>query len=124
MKHHETTEIPREAWADYLNALSGREREKPVGIRVEGVNTGDQVLADHVPLVGISVEQKGSEARAIEVTVANKDRSNLTHMIHDAAHIYAEEGDAGEVVCLDIEDTAKVKTLIFFESYEKLPAQT
>jgi hypothetical protein len=45
-------------------------------------------------------------------------------MIHNAAHIYAEEGDAGEVVCLDIEDSAKVKTLIFFESYREIAEKT
>lgn len=124
MKKHETLEIPKEAWADYLNALSNRVHDRPVRVRIEGTDMGDQVLAEQVPLVGISLEQKGSEAGAIELTLAHEDRTNLTHMIQSPAHVYAEEGDAGEVVCLDIEDTASVKTLIFFDSYPELPEKT
>lgn len=122
MTKRETLEIPREAWGDYLNALSNREQDHPVIVRIEGQELGDQVLAEHVPLVGISMEKKGSEAHAIELTLANQDRGNLTHMIQTPEHVYAEEGQNGEVVCLNIEDKAHVKTLIFFDRYMELPA--
>ena len=97
MKKHETLEIPREAWADYLCALSNREQAHPVRIRIEGRDVGDQVLANCLPLVGISMEQKGSEASAIEVTVAHEDQRNLTHLIRTPERVYAEEGDDGQV---------------------------
>ena len=121
-----THEIPRERWADYLSALSNREKDHPVRIRVEGREIGDQALAEGLPLVGISVEEKGSEKDAIEVTVGNKGRgeANMTHMIHAPERIYIEERSNGQVACLDIEDGAQVKTLIFFDSFEELPAGT
>lgn len=124
MTKRETLEIPREAWGDYLNALSNREHDHPVIVRVEGQEVGDQVLAEHVPLVGISVEKKGSEANAIELTLAHRDQRSLNHMIQSPEHVYVEESASGEVVCLDIEDTARVKTLIFFERYMELPPGT
>jgi Family of unknown function (DUF5335) len=124
MTKRETLEIPREAWAGYLDALSNREHDHPVRIRIEGTEVGDQVLADGMPLVGISLERKGSEANAIEVTLAHEDRQNLTHMIQTPEHVYVEEGDNGQVMVLDIEDTMKVKTLIFFDRYLELPEKT
>lgn len=121
MTRHETLEIPREAWGDYLNALSNREHDHPVIVRVEGQEIGDQVLAEHVPLVGISVEKKGSEANAIELTLAHQDQRSLNHMIQAPEHVYVEESANGEVMCLNIEDRARVKTLVFFERYMELP---
>ena len=121
MKKRETVEIPREAGGDYLNALSNREHDHPVRVRIEGTEVGDQVLAEMVPLVGISLEKKGSEANAIELTLAHEDQRNMTHMIQSPERVYAEEGEAGQVICLDIEDQARVKTLIFFDRYLELP---
>jgi len=121
MKKRDTLEIPKEAWEDYLTSLSNREQAHPVRIRIEGTELGDQVLADSMPLVGISLERKGSEANAIEVTLAHKDDSNLTHMIRTPERVYVEEGDDGQVMVVDIEDTMRVKTLIFFDRYLELP---
>ena len=111
----ETTEIPRERWQEYLDALSNRSKQTPVRIRVESQELGDQQLAGRMPLVGISCEEKGSDANAIEVTLGGpeKDFPNITHYIQGPERVFVEEGTNGQVRCLDIE-SAKVKTLIFF----------
>ena len=110
----DTLEIPRERWADYLNALGNRELNHGVRIRTEGPELGDQPLAEALPLVGISLEQKGSEAGAIEITLGRSTGENYTHVIARPTHMYVEQ--EGEMVrCLDIEDNARVKTLIFFD---------
>jgi Family of unknown function (DUF5335) len=69
--------------------------------------------------VEISVEEKGSDAGAIEVTVGRPGQE-LTHRIARPEHVWAEESDSGELECLDIEDADHVKTLIYFESRELL----
>lgn len=77
-----TREIPREAWSQYLATVSGLRAQHPVKVRVDGAEIGDQVLAECLPLVGISLEEKGSEADAIELTVAGPaGYDNLTHLI-------------------------------------------
>jgi hypothetical protein len=110
-----TIEIPRERWAEYLDTLSNREQDHAVRIEVEGHELGDQILSSRFPLVGISLEKKGSEKSAIEVTVADsKRRQTLTHLIEKPEHVYVEQ-DGERVCCIDIEDRAQVKTLIFFD---------
>lgn len=117
-----TNEIPKERWADYLNALSNRLKNHPVEVRIEGHESGDQPLSSNLPLLGISCEKKGSEADAIEISLAGQDLKNMTHLVEHPERIYVQEADNGEVACLDIEDRAKVKTLIFFSEYAELPA--
>ncbi|WP_375770200.1 DUF5335 domain-containing protein [Archangium gephyra] len=116
---HHTREIPREGWADYLLLLSTIERDQQVRIQAEGPALGDQTVAWNLPLVDISVEEKGSDAGAIEVTVG-RPGEEFTHRIPRPEHVWAEESDSGELECLDIEDADHVKTLIYFESRELL----
>lgn len=116
---HHTREIPREGWADYLFLLSTVERDQQVRIQAGGPELGDQTVVWDLPLVEISVEEKGSETGAIEVRVG-RPGEELTHRIPHPEHVWAEESDSGELECLDIEDADHVKTLIYFESRELL----
>lgn len=120
-----TREIPREDWARYLGMLSRRKAEQPVSVRVEGAEIGDQMLAECMPMVGISLEEKGSESDAIELTLAfSGGESNLTHQIACPEKVFVKEDEAGEAQVLDIEDRARVKTLVFFDSWTELPEKT
>ncbi len=120
-----TREIPREDWARYLGMLSSRKAAQPVSVRVEGSEVGDQTLADCMPMVGISLEEKGSESDAIELTLAYAGgESNLTHMIACPEKVFVKEDASGEPQVLDIEDRARVKTLVFFDAWTELPGST
>ncbi|QRN96408.1 DUF5335 family protein [Archangium violaceum] len=113
MQHH-TREIPREVWSDYLTLLSSIERDHRVRVQAGGPDFGEQTLAASLPLVDISVEEKGSDEGAIEVTVG-RPGEEITHRILHPEHVWAEESDSGDIECLDIEDSDHVKTLIYFE---------
>ena len=109
-------ELPKERWNDYLSALSNRQANKPVSVRIEGGGQGQKELG-RMPLVGISCELKGSEADAIEITLGDihKNMENITHMVDSPEHIYVEDSDQGDVSRIDIESKAKVKTVLFFQ---------
>lgn len=111
---HHTREIPREGWADYLALLSSIERDHWVRIEAAGPQAGEQTMADRLPLVDITVEEKGSDQGAIEVTVG-RPGEELTHRILHPEHVRAEESDSGEIECIGIEDSDHVKTRIYFE---------
>ena len=120
-----TREIPREDWARYLGMLSSRKADQPVRVRVEGPDVGAQTLADCMPMVGISLEEKGSESDAIELTLAfSGGENNLTHQIACPQKVFVKEDASGEPQVLDIEDRAHVKTLVFFDAWTELPEST
>ncbi|HEX5748381.1 MAG TPA: DUF5335 domain-containing protein [Archangium sp.] len=116
-----TIEIPRETWAVYFDNLNKRALSEPVRIEVENRDIGDQELTRRLPLRGIDLETKGSEAGNIEVTVGD-ERRELTHQIDNAVRVYLEVDDDGNIDCLEIEDGDNGKTLVFFEG-SGVPAQ-
>jgi hypothetical protein len=108
-----TIEIPRETWAVYFDNLNKRALNEPVRIQVENRDIGDQELTRRLPLVGIDLETKGSEAGDIEVTVGD-ERRELLHHIDNAVRVYLKVDDDGNIDCLEIEDGDNGKTLLFF----------
>jgi hypothetical protein len=123
---HYTREIPREGWADYLSLLSSVERDRQVRIETGSPGAGEQVMAEHLPLVDISLEEKGSQAGTIEVTVG-RPGEEMTHRIPRPARLCAEESESGELERLDIEGSDRRRTFICFEQQlgleEDLPQQ-
>ncbi|XXF78684.1 DUF5335 family protein [Myxococcaceae bacterium GXIMD 01537] len=111
---HHTREIPREGWFDYLSRVASSERDHLVRIEADSSDLGDQPVTERLPLVDIAFDKKGSDAGAIEVTVG-RPGEQITHRILKPDRVYADEGDDGELECLDIEDSEHTKTLIFFE---------
>ena len=113
-------ELPKERWKDYLNALSNRQANMPVSVRIEGGEQGGKELG-RMPLVGISCELKGSEADAIEITLADqgKSQANVTHMVESPQRILVDDTGEGQVTRVDIESKAKVKTVLFFQETQQ-----
>ncbi|MDC0707158.1 DUF5335 family protein [Stigmatella sp. ncwal1] len=116
---HSNQEIPRDQWASYLVGIS--QQDQIPWVRVESIDpdTGDQPLADRLPLKEISLETKGSDSGAVQIIVG-REGEELTHRILNPEHIFAELDEASGVLeCLEIGEKSG-KTLIFFES----PAKT
>jgi hypothetical protein len=116
-----TIEIPRENWAVYFERLGRQAQAYPVRLEVENEDIGDQEMARRLPLVGIALETKGSEVGDLEVTVGDADQ-NFMHHIDDPRRVYLKVEDSGNIDCIEIEDGANGKTLIFFERHPGLPA--
>jgi hypothetical protein len=108
-----TEEFPREKWEGYLNQLTAEAQKHLMTVRVEAESLGDQVLADGLPLVAISLEQKGSERGNVEIIAERDDGTHLTHLISEPEHIYLARYDDKSEVCLDVEDRSGAKTLVF-----------
>jgi hypothetical protein len=118
-----TIEIPRENWAVYFERLGQQAQTYPVRIEVENRDIGDQEMARRLPLVGIDLETKGSEVGDLEVTVGDVDE-NFIHHIDSPTRVFLKIEDGGNIDCIEVEDGAEGKTLIFFERYPGLPATT
>ncbi|QRK13070.1 DUF5335 family protein [Archangium violaceum] len=116
-----TIEIPRENWALYFERLGRQAQTYPVRIEVENQDIGDQEMARRLPLVGIDLETKGSEVGDIEVTVGDADQ-NFMHHIDEPTRVFLMVDDSGNIDCIEIEDGAEGKTIIFFEKHPGLPA--
>ena len=82
-----TREIPRQEWPAFFDCFSKEHQDRPTTIEVVSDDVGDQFEAESEPLVGISVDLKGSAHGAIEVMVGDRPEDNLTHTIVAPAHV-------------------------------------
>ena len=114
---HHTREVPREVWSDYLTLLSSITRAQCVRIEAGSLALGEQTLAQRLPLRRHRVRGEGQRPGAIEVTVG-RPGEEITHRILHPGHVYADEGESGELECLYVQDAERTKTLIFFEPSE------
>lgn len=119
-----TREIPRAQWHPYLDRLSRAAVDHPIRIEVENRDIGDQELGTFLPLNGIEVDPKGSEAGDIEISVQSEPKGMLSHYIDAPQRLYIEETEAGELLCMEVEERAGGKTLIYFQRPIALPAGT
>jgi hypothetical protein len=109
-----THEIACDQWSAFLKEVSNKERNHKVRIESDELETGNEDLANNVPLVGISCEMKGNLAGAVDIMVAPGGKGgDYTHRVENAKAIYAMEGDDGDLECIDIEGTGK--TLVYFD---------
>ncbi|RKH65841.1 DUF5335 family protein [Corallococcus aberystwythensis] len=111
---HITETIPREQWASYLAGISKQDATQWVRVESIDADSGDQPLADRLPLVEISLETKGSDSGAVQIIVG-RENERITHRILEPDHLAAElDGDSRVLECLEIGERGG-KTLIFFE---------
>lgn len=111
---HINQEIPREEWASYLAGISRKGATQWVRVESIDAETGDQPLADRLPLVDISLETKGSDSGAVQIIVG-REGEEVTHRILEPDHLYAElDGETKALECLEIGEKGG-KTLVFFE---------
>ena len=112
---HVNQEIPRGEWAEYLGHITRQDHDQWVRVECLDAETGDQPLADRILLVDISLETRGSDAGAVQLTLGSGD-DQLIHRILEPEHLRAElEDTSGALECLEISERGTGRTLVFFE---------
>jgi hypothetical protein len=98
-----TREIPRQEWKGFLEGYSREHREALATVEVLGVELGDQTEARDLPLVELSLEEKGSEAGSLEILLGKRPAS--------PEHLFVRRGEGGEED-LEIESADGTRTLL------------
>lgn len=119
-------QIKRNNWKDYLNEFSRRNRTRPARLEILSDETGANEQAEHLPLVGISYEEKGSDAGDALVTLGGEgaaDDRHLTHLVSQVASITASTGEDSREDALEITGADGTKTILAFEQPLQLEAE-
>lgn len=120
-----TLEIPKQEWEKFFDDLSRRRFEWLSKIEVFQENIGSQVLAEGLPLVGITAEAQDGNF-LIEISVGEETGNHLTHTIQNPAKIafLSDEKNIGGIVELEEENGTKtlvniIEPMPFLISYEQ-----
>jgi hypothetical protein len=106
-----TREIPRQDWKGFLEGWSHQHQEALATLEVFGAELGDQTEARELPLVGLSLAEKGSEAGSFEILLGERPDAHLTHSVVSPERLFVRTGEGGEED-LEIEAADGTKTLL------------
>lgn len=116
-------EIPRDQWQTYLAEFSKRNSGRPVNLEVLSEELGDQEEAQMLPLEGITLETKGSQAASVEIMLGGTgaaDDRNLTHTVSQVRLIVPKVGADGREEALEIEAEDGTKIILVFKALPEL----
>lgn len=87
-----TRQIEPDQWKPFLDDFSRRHQGAKIAIEIADPQSGTQEEARWLPFVGISFEEKGSEADSIEILAGIQTEDHLTHTIFRPKKVYHKEG--------------------------------
>lgn len=105
-------DIPQEQWDEFLKDFSKRHAGERCRIELLGRDIGDQPAADNLPLVGISVDTKGSRTGSIEITTGDDVGLLSTHVIDHPTHVRVARDERGVGESVEIEADGEPTALI------------
>jgi len=120
-----TQEIARTEWKNYFDDFSRtRQNEKVTVELIFSPQADPQFALEGLPLVGITYEEKGSEAGTIEIIVGSETTDSLTHTVTSPVHVYhknaagliSEEVNPDEVLEFTSTDDPRITYLRFAQS--------
>ena len=116
--------IEREGWAAYLNKFSKRNESRPTWLQVFG-EVGAQSAEQDLPLVGISLEERGANAPRVQIMLGRHDaieKRHLTHMISNVERVTRRVGTNGRDDAIEFVDKQGEASLLIFKHRARMAA--
>ena len=110
--------------ANFLDGFSKRNQGRATRLEVIG-ELGAQEEEQYLPLVGVSLDPKGTAAGSVEIMLAGEglaDDRQVEHTIRNVQRIAPLVGITAVEDGLGFEDQEGAKTLLIFEQLPELPA--
>ena len=115
--------IEKDQWKTFLDEFSKRNQLRATRLEIVG-EIGAQEEEEYLPLIGVSLETKGTAAGSVEVILGGEspaDDRHVEHMISKVQKIAPLIGVSGFEDGLGFEDQEGGKTLLLFEKLPELP---
>jgi hypothetical protein len=118
--------IEQDQWKSFLDEFSKRNKSRATRLEVVS-ELGDQQEEEYLPLLGVSLESKGSAAGSVEIILGGEtaaDERHVEHIVNNVQRIAPLIGLTGLEDGLGLEDQEGGKTLLLFERLPELPEAT
>src|SRR5689334_20720282 len=117
--------IEQDRWQDFLDDFSKRNQLRATRLEIADSEAGAGEEEEFLPLVGVSFEQKGTEAGSVVVILGSENERHIEHRIENVQRIAPLVGeDTGLEAGLGFEDADGSRTLLLLEQLPELPENT
>jgi len=110
-----TREIPRDEWLSFFDEFSRQHEGWLVTVEVLTDESGAQLEAHELPLVGITTD-KDRNSKTIAIIVGQTIDDHITHTISEPTHVWLDETADGAHQALQIESANGEKAILRFRS--------
>jgi hypothetical protein len=114
-----TRHISREEWVDFFDDLS--DQDEGITVTLETLDTllGDQIIARDLPLQGITLVEKGSDAGEIEILLGESTADHFSHVVTQPSRVTILETPEGDPQTLQIEAEGHTTVLMHFQRLDE-----
>jgi peptidoglycan hydrolase-like protein with peptidoglycan-binding domain len=114
-------ELPREAWHDFFEDVTKEHEPSDVTVEVLGLDLGDQLEAEKLPLAYLEYDPKDDE---FIVGVGGRDGRYpvvLDHAVHGPQKILVDNRVPALVTAVEVADGDGQQTIVTLQSRPELP---
>ena len=120
--------IEQDRWQAFLDDFSKRNQFRATRVEIVGDEVGAQEEEDFLPLVGVSLETKGSDAGSVVVMLGGESANDQRHIERRIENVQRIAPLVGETSGLEqgvgFEDADGERTLLLLEELPELPENT
>jgi len=114
MPNETTREIPREEWVDFFDGFGQQHSGWLVTLELLDRELGAQLVAENLPLRGISSDVQENDEDVILINVGETPDEHINHAIAGPVHVRLKQTAQGAHEALDIETMSGATTLLRF----------
>ncbi len=112
----DTQGLPREEWGAFFDDLSRQFEQGQVSAEARGNGQQDTPIFQNLPLLGIQLNTKGSDAGSITIIAGKDEDTAISHTITGPTRINVARDADGTVAAVQIDAPDPAQTRIHFLS--------
>ncbi len=112
----DTQGLPREEWGAFFDDLSREYEQGQITVEVSGNALPQTTLIEGLPLLGIQLNTKGSDAGSITIIAGQDEDTAISHTVAGPTQVNVARDAHGAVAAVQIDAPDPAQTRIHFLS--------
>ena len=112
----DTQQLPQAEWGTFLDELSRKHESSLVSVTVSGDGMTDAPVITDLPLLGIQLNTKGSDAGSITIIAGRSATDAISHTVPGPTQMSVARDADSTVAAIQIDAPDPVQTQVHFQS--------
>lgn len=112
----DTQGLPREEWGAFFDDLSRQYEQGMVSVDISGDGASESPVFQSLPLMGIQLNTKGSDAGSITIMAGQDADTAISHTIPAVTQVSVARDAGGSIAAVQIDAPDPAQTQIHFLS--------